>query len=403
MKFVAFLIAFLLSLGSFLSAREPYHAVVTVDTTTVTVSAPNLKDLKNDLRTTALEELIPFYTPVSPVSIGIDFRGIDVEASFAADSTVLVVNIPQAGISRTFDGGTRDNSIALFKEAIQDGGGDINLLKAYARFSPIDPIAGNPNSLMAQMGQADYLVGHLSPLAGCDECWCAQPIVHQFQAGLYSGRAFCHRFDTTTLTLPLRYSYSPDLSWAFIIDLPLTYNRNGGASSIFTSVGLGLRYPVTCDWSLTPVFRLGSGGSVDLCTAGAFISTGLTSVYNYNYREFVFSLTNYVAYISSINLWLGGDNLNYHLHNYVFKNGLAITSCNGYCFCKRPVYVSVSFLDTAFTREKLFIKHYDEVGISLITNGVLPCVDYDCLILGFSYQWGQKGYKAYFLNLAYQF
>lgn len=400
------LIFFLLLLctETLLKAHEPYQVTVTVLTTSVTADAPNIHDLKNELRTSALEALIPIYTPVSPVSIDFDMRGLEVEMSFAANSTVLVVTLPNLGKSVSFNGGTRDDSLTLLKDFIQDGGGgSIHLLKAYARFSPIDPIAGNPNSLMAQMGQADYLVGHLSPLAGCDECWCAQPIVHEFQGGLYAGRAFCHRFDTTTLTLPLRYSYSPDLSWALIFDAPVTYNRNGGASSILSSLGLGLRYPVTCEWSLTPVVRLGSGGSVDLCTAGAFVSAGLTSVYNYKYRDFVFSLTNYAAYISSINLWLGGINFNYHLHNYIFKNGIAITSCQGYCFCKRPVYLSVSFIDTAFSREKLFLKHYDEVGVSLITNGLLPCVDYDCLIVGFSYQWGQKGYKAYFLNLAYQF
>lgn len=392
---------FLIMMAS-IQAHEPYHATVSVLSFSVSVDAPNLKDLKNELKMTALEALIPIYTPLLPLSIALDMRGLDAEVSFAANSPVLVVKFPQTGKSLTFNGGDRDSSLALFKESIQDGATSIHLLRAYARFSPIDPIAGNPNSLMAQMGQADYLVGHLSPLAGCDACWCAQPIAHQFQTGLYAGRAFCHHFDTTTLTLPLRYSYSPDLSWAFILDAPLTYNCNGGASSLFSSVGLGLRYPLTCGWSLTPVLRLGSGGTIDLCTAGAFVSTGLTSVYNYKYRDFVFSLTNYASFISSINLWLGGINFNYHLHNYIFKNGISITSCQGYCFCNRPVHLSVSFMDTAFSREKLFLKHYEEVGVSLITNGILPWVDYDSLILGFSYQWGQ-GYKACFLNLAYQF
>ena len=218
---------------SSLHAREPYHATVTVNTTSISVSDPNLVDLKRDLRTTSLEQLIPFYTPVSPVAIGINLRGIDLLTSFAANSTTLVVNIPQLGVTRTFVGGTRDESIALLKEAIQDGGTHGELLKAYPKFSPIDPIAGNPNSLMALMAQEDYLVGHLSPLSGCDCCWSAQPIVHQFQTGLEAGRAFSKGFDATVITSPLRYSYSPDLEWALIIDAPLTYIRNGGASSLF--------------------------------------------------------------------------------------------------------------------------------------------------------------------------
>jgi hypothetical protein len=368
-----------------------------------TVTAPNLVDFSNDLKTTALEVLLPTYTPVSPVSIDINLRGIDIATFFAANSTTLVVTSPQLELNQTFTAATRDDSIKLFKDFVRDGGRHHQLLKAYARFSPIDPIAGNPNSLMAQMAQADYLLGHLSPLAGCDCGWNAQPIVHQFQAGVTAGRAFSRNFETTIVTQPLRYSYSPNLTWAFIIDAPLTYTRNGGASNLFGSIAFGFRYPITYDWSLTAIVRGGAGGSLDLCTAGSFVSTGIDSVFNYKYRDFVFSLTNYAAYIFSTNLWLSGINFNYNLHNFVFKNGFSITSCNAYTFCNRLFNFSFSFIDTGFSRERLFMKHYDEVGISLITNYVNPCLAYDCLILGFSYQWGQKGYKGYLFNLAYQF
>lgn len=394
-------------------ARQPYHATVSVGLASGTVSAPNLVDLTNDLKTANIDAFIPFYTPVTPVGININLRGIDLLTSFAANSNTLVVSIPQAGITQTFTGATRDESLRLLREFIRNGGNDQNgkgsgrghgrLLKAYAKFSPIDPIAGNPNSLMALMAQSDYLLGHLSPLSGCDCCWNAQPIVHQFQLGSFAGRAFSRGFDTTSATFPLRYSYSPDLNWALILDAPLTYNRNGGASSIVGSVGMGLRIPVTHDWSLTPIVRGGAGGSLDLCTSGSFISAGLTSVYNYKFCEYVLSMTNYAGYISSTNLWLSGINFNYHLHNYIFKNGLSLTSCQGFTLCNRPVNFSISFEDSCFTREHLFIKHYDEVGISMITNYINPCIDYDCLSLGFFYQFGQKNYKGYFLNLAYQF
>ncbi len=385
------------------SAREPYRATVTVDSASATVSAPNLVDLSRDLKTTSLEVLLPIYSPVSPVSIDINLRGIEAQAAFAAGSTILVVAIPQTGDVETFSGATRDESVQLFKEFIRDGGRKHNLLKAYARYSPIDPIAGNPNSLMAQMAQADYLLGHLSPLAGCDCSWCAQPLVHQFQAGSILGRAFSKGFDTTVVTLPLRYSYSPNGEWAFILDAPVTYLRNGGASSIVSSFGFGFRIPITCDWSLTPIVRGGAGGSLDLCTAGSFISTGVTSVFNLKWREFVFSLTDYAGYISSTNLWLTGINFNYHLHNWIFKNGFSLTSCEGVTFCNRPLNFSFSFIDSCFTQDRLFIEHYDEVGVSLIATNINPCLDYDCLALGFSYQWGEKSYKGYLLNLVYQF
>jgi len=406
MKEKTFIVIFALLLlcqGTGVHARQPYHATITVDTVSATVSAPNLVDLKRDLSSKSIEELIPLYTPALPVSLDFNLRGILALASFPANSTTLIVQIPQAGITQTFTGATRDDSITLFKDYLRDGGTKHKLLKAYAKFSPIDPIAGNPNSLMAKMAQADYLISNLAPASGCDSCWSAQPIVHQFQAGSDIGRAFSKGFDTTTVTIPLRYSYSPNLNWAFILDAPLTYNRNGGASSLFGSMGFGLRLPITHEWSVTPVLRGGGGGSADLCTGGAFLSTGLTSIYNYKICEYVASMTNYAGYFTSTNFWISGVNCNYHLHNYIFKNGLSFTSCKGFTVCNRPVNFKIWAEDSRFTREDLFMHYYDEVGISLIANYVNPYIDYDCLSIGLSYQFGQKSYKGWYLNAEYQF
>lgn len=384
-------------------AHKPYQAEIEVAPASSHVSATNLVDLSHELKTSAIQELIPFYTPVSPVTIDINLRGILANAAFPAGSSTLVVSLPQAGTTVEFMGATRNESILLFKDYVRDGGTKHNLLQAYARYSPIDPIAGNPNSLLSRMGLSDYLIGHLSPLSGCDCEWSAQPIVHQFQLGANSGWAFCKGFNTTSITMPTRYSYSPDLDWALILDAPLTFNDNGGAYSLFGSLGLGLRVPVTYNWSLTPVVRYGAGGSLDLCTAGSFLSAGITSVFNYQLWDWVFSLTDFAGYYTSTNLWLSGVNFNYHLHNYIFNNGVSLTSCNGICLLGRPLRMSVSFMDSAITRRHLFMKHYDEVGVSLIATEINPCIDYDCLIVGFRYQFGQKQYKGFFVDLDYQF
>lgn len=387
-----------------LSAREPFHACVTVDLERVCVSAPNLVDLNRSLRTSGIQELDPLYTPTSALSIGFNIRGLEALTFFAENSTTLNVFIPNANITESFTGSTRDESLTLFKDFIKEGRSLKRLLKAYARYSPIDPIAGNPNSLMAQMGEADYLLGHLSPLAGCDCSFSAQPILHQFQAGLNGGRAFTDGYDTTVVTLPLRYSYSPDGNWAVILDAPLTYLRNGGASSIVSSLGMGLRVPLTRDWSVTSIFRFGSGGSMDLCTTGNFASAGLTSVFNYPVCDYVVSLTNYGGYITSVNFWLTGLNYNYHMQKGIFKNGLSVSTCNGgFTFLNRPLNFRLGFEDTYITGGGLFINHYDQVQVALFTTGINPCLNYDCLEMTFSYQWGERSYKSYNFGLAYQF
>lgn len=386
-----------------LHARQPYKATISVSSESATVTAPNLLDLRNDLRFVSIKELIPIYTPVSLTTFDIDLRGLQASAIFPANSTTLILEIPEAGITKTFTGGTRDESITLFKEYIRDGGTDHNLLKAYAKYSPIDPIAGNANCLTAQMAQADYMLGHLFPLSGCNRCTDAQPVVNQVQVGLYTGRIFAGGFDTTSVTIPLRYSYSPSFNKALIIDAPITYLRNGGASSFVSSLGVGYRFPVMEGWSMTPVLRIGGGGSLDLCTSAAFISAGVTSVFNYKITNYVFSLTNYVGSLSSTNLWLSGVNFNYRLKNYVFKNGLTWTTCNAFCLGGRPVNCSLSIVDSFFGRNQLYIRHYDEISFSFIINNLNPRLNYDSLSIGFAFQFGQHDLKGYFMNLAYQF
>jgi hypothetical protein len=401
--YLALLTALCFAVPFHIHAREPYHATVVVNNDSATVSAPNLVDLKRELSSASIQELIPSYTPVSQAGIGINLRGIDAITFFPAGSTTLFVTIPQANITQSFTGATRDDSITLFKDFVRDAGSKKRLLRAYARYSPIDPIAGNPNSLMAQMGQADYLLGTLSPFSGCCCCWNAQPILHQFQVGLNTERYFCEGFDGTSLTLPLSYSYSPDRSWAFILDAPFTYNRNRGASSAFGSLGVGLRCPVTETWSLTPVLRLGAGGTLDLCTSGAFFSAGVTSAYAVKISNYVFTLIDYVGYIASTNLWLTGVNFNYRLQNYTVKYGFTLTSCEGWCCCGIPLNFSLSLIDTYFTRRHLFMNQYEEIGLSLIGSHLNPYLEWDCLIGGFAFRFGDQGYHAYAFNLAYQF
>lgn len=391
-------------LSGMLEGRQPYHGTVTVGADSVTVSDPNIQSLSADLRTSVLEQLLPIYTPTSAVTLQLNLRGLLANAAFAANSTTLTLTLPNQGITTSFFGSTRDESVILMKDFLKTNGNNSSkLFKAYAKYSPIDPIAGNPNSLMAIMAQSDYAFGRLAPQSGCSCCWVAQPIRHQFQVGLDTARGLTHGFETTSITLPLRYSYSPDRLHAFIIDMPITVNKYGGAYSLVESIGFGYRFPLSCQWSLTPTLRIGFGGSCDLSTAGTFIAPGIVSNFNYWICDFVFSLTNQVTYFASLPLHLGSINCDYHLYNFVFKNGFALSSCQGFKVCGRTINYEVTFVDSLFTGDPLYIKHYDEVGVSFNTTYLNPCIDYDCLSVGFVYQYGQRDYKGYILNAVYQF
>jgi len=393
-----------LALQAPLSARNPYHAKVTVDIFSEKFSASTFLNLTEELTTKNIGHDIPNYTPNTPASIALNLRGLEATIAFQANSTTLVFTMPQTGLTETFTGATRDQSLALFRDFISNNKDGLRRLhKAQRKFTPIDPVAGNPNSLLALMPQADYLLGRLTPLSGCDCCWSAQPVHYLFQTGFLDTEAMCRGFNTTNYSFPLRYSFSPDHRWAFILDMPLNVIVDGRAFCLDTSLGLGVRMPVTPNWSLTPILRTGVNVSIDLSTGGSFISTGVTSCYDFHIRNWVLSVIDYAGYITSLPLHAGGINFDYHLHNFVFKNGLALTSCQGWQVCGRPVNLSLTYENSAFTGSTLFIEHFNEVGLALITQHIIPCLCYDLLSLNVSYQFGHRSYKAYTIGLIYQF
>lgn len=388
-----------------LEAKDPYKATYTVGTASDSVSTTNIIDLAKDLATAEIQKKIPSYTSTSAISIDLNLRGLDATASYPASSTVLTVQIPQEGVSMTFSGSTREESNRLFEEYYLTGGHNLSdWRKIYAEETPIDPIAGNPNSLLALMAQADYNLGRLDLQSGCFECsWSSQAVNNQFQLGVSVGKAMINGWDTIVITAPFRYSYSSCSRWALIFDLPITFLDNGSAWSVDGSVALGLRIPVIYTWTLTPEVRWGLGGSLSLATLGSFIDAGVNSNVNIPISNFVLGITNFAGYYGTIPLNWGGIRFNYELTNAILKNGIRLTTCNELCICNIPFNFDFTFTDSLFLGDKLYIEHYDEVGFSVICNRLNSLVKRDSLIFGASYQFGEKGYNAYTGSVAYQF
>lgn len=395
----------LVLLALFAEAKEPYKANYTVGSLSGTISTSNIVDLVKDLSTASLQGKISGYTSNSPISLALNLRGLDATASYAANSTILNVQIPAQGVAVTFGGSTREESNRLFEEYYLTGAHDrSDWRKVYAEKTPIDPIAGNPNSLLALMAQSDYNLARLDALSGCCECfWSAQGIENQMQLGLSVGKAMIKGWDTLCATLPFRYSLSPNKSWAFILDFPLTFLDTGSAWSVDGSLALAFRIPVIYTWTLTPEVRFGLGGSLSLATLGSFIDAGLNSNINIPISDFVFGVTNFAGYYSSIPLDWGGIHFDYDLTNAILKNGIHLTTCKEVLIGSVPFNFDFGFTDSLFLVDKLYMEHYDEVSFMIICNYLRSSVKRDSLIFGASYQFGEKGYNAYIGSASYQY
>ncbi|HVT34991.1 MAG TPA: hypothetical protein VHE37_05385, partial [Nevskiaceae bacterium] len=321
----------------------------------------------------------------------------------------LRLQIPSLGIDQTFAGSTREESRDLLKEWFKGAGADQlkQLQTALAKASPIDPVAGNPNSLMAQMVGADFAVATDALGAGKEGFGGgASDTRNLFGASVRFGRYTQNNFDATVLQLPLSYTHLMDApGYALSFDLPLTYVDNNGAKSGSASLGVGLRVPVAERWSLIPAVRVGVVASADLGAGSLMYSGGVTSDYqlpSFSTKVNI-GLANMVALYKTGSLKVGEYETGYDLQNYVFRNGILLDGEPGWHGFESLLRWEVSLVHTDYTGSDLYSRSSTDIGASIGTRRQTGATVWNALRLGATYTFGPGKISGAQVNFGYTF
>lgn len=211
-------------------AKQLFIAVITVDgTDTVKEGTNSIIKVTEFFDNTSLEDIFPDYTSNSSVLALVNFRGLGTVIEFEANSSELIFRIPGKDFEVRFDGETRDESQEQFEDWLK---GEFNsaeaprksltrLLQILVAVSPVDPVAGNPNSLMTRMVIDDFnqgitgpFISSKTPLPGQKNNFSIGGEVGFFNAGPYDGETF---------SIPISYKWNmkrfPKLS--LIVDFPV--------------------------------------------------------------------------------------------------------------------------------------------------------------------------------------
>jgi hypothetical protein len=280
------------------------------------------------------------------------------------------------------------------------------LLSSLARFSPLDPLAGNPDSLFSKRMRGDFdhgFTNKVSQIWGCgtsafnftddapiqvaavggvgDIFADAQARAAALQAqneismGVLASSTTAKvaatqtqpggDIVTTGLTVPLSYTVKLDSDprKKVRIDLPLSYADTEGAASYALGFGLAYTHPLADDWSLTPALGVGATGSEDLGAAGGVGAFSLTSAYTWRFDAFALSMGNGVGRYQSLGLKVGDVEAEADIANTVFTNGLLLTGPNA--LIAKNLVIEYSFVDTRITGDEVYMDGYDEVGVAL--------------------------------------
>jgi hypothetical protein len=380
-------------------ARDTFVATLSANGDSRTYGYKSIEDAIDSVSGTKLRSLLPSYTDTSPATAAFDLRGLKATITYPGAGTALVLRIPAAGIDRTFTGATRDEA----QDALSDyfkgqGAQDVTkILQAAVRETGIDPVAGNPDSLMSLMGAADFTRGTdaLGRSGG-------QGSPNQFGFSVDGGLGKAPGdFDQGRVTGTLSYRMNfEDTDAAVLVDLPVNWIRTGDSDSLSGSLGVGVRLPVTDWWSLTPGIRAGVAGSIDLGAAAIVYAGSLTSDIRWDWNGWKFGLGNMAGVYRATGVSVGDYDVDYDLTNVLLRNGLSVSRdlTDG----PNPIQATASFVDSHYLGDDLFVEHFDEVSLSLSKRGDGGRFQFDRIELGVTYGFGDD-YKRVMGNLKLRF
>ncbi len=338
-------------------ARDPVTVTVEVPGETGTRGLPSVDTLLNALTNDALRGITPSYTSNTPTLARVDVRGVPALASFAANSPALRVQIPSTGLDRTFSGTTRDDSTQLFRTYIRGSEGAAardDLLRVAVRSSPIDPIAGGPNSALTQLAVADFaraLQGEFGPRSG-------------YGIGARIGSFSAGGYDSFNLTIPADISWRVGERATFSLDAPFSYTSSNGATSYSGNIGGQFQRQMLENWQVQLSARLGAAGSPALGGGSGVYGLGGVSTFRMSLGEgWRLTLINALNYVSTFRSAVGGPVFDYNVANTIFRNGIILARDLPFQLMGFPLSGSAYAVDTRFAGSPVFIRNFQEFGV----------------------------------------
>jgi hypothetical protein len=370
---------------------------------------PDIPDLFSEENLDALFSGAGYDPTMDPFAAVLDVRGLLANLSWTpdllvpADSTLEL--IIDGVLDITLDAATLDEALDLLEDWL-DGDLDLgtapedaltDLLQSLVENSPVDPVAGNPSSLESRMFTSDYRLGTEGPFTSGDDRLEAAPNLlglgaeySYFKGGDWSGNL---------VELPIDYRFNfRNPKWSLLFNLPLTVTFTEGQWSLIPSAALGAQFRPTPWWSLTPIFRFGGAGSIDVGAFAVMYSATLTNHMKCEWRGLTFGMGNMGGFAKTFDgISIGGHDVSYDLTNPVLRNGAYVSGQIG-SWAGWKLFGSNMLL----FGDDLYADSQNEVGAAIYTLGSIGEQPYQSLAFDVSYLFG-KDYDAVSLRLRFRF
>nr|WP_323778619.1 hypothetical protein [Amylibacter sp.] len=370
----------------------------------VTTNFNTVDEAINALGTTTYQTINTGYTETSKATFTFAVPSETLTLRYRTDNTGVALRDDTGALIARFNAGDRTASEAELMAFLRDRyAKDTEALKLKVANTPSDPVAGNPASLMSQMVSASFSNGTdvgPSPLTGGDRARGTASYNHlgiSLQTGRYSGPGF----SANVTSLPLSYAFAlDDPRWAVKINAPLNFTTINGQDYVSGSVGVGLRMPVTENWSLTPELRVGAVRNGNSGITAVLANASLMSNYRLDLKNgYGLVFGNGLTYSKSLN----SSGTSYGLSNTINKNGIELSGPFQHQLYGLPTNWQFSVVHTVVGGTPTYIDEWTDVSLSLGTIGSKNGVTWDSVRIGLTYTRANRGVEGLNINFGYEF
>ena len=334
----------------------------------------NVKDLFNQLDGPGLQQVSNSYSDTAATNARIDYRGLPMSIDMAAGGTAVTLKIPGVIPDQVFDkGSTRDANLNAVDDFFKRNGDSLMsaIQKKLAATSPVDPIAGNPNSLQSTMVASGFDQAFTAfasnvkaaPTTTAQAADSSGLVALGLRFGSYSQNGL----RSESVTLPLSYTYrgfgeGRQLS----LNLPITVGQVGSAKVLQGGLGVAYRHPMNENWALTPAASLGAAGSIDMGSAAAMTSYSVTSQYTIALDGYDLSIGNMIGRYETLKIQTKDYSYDPGISNTIYRNGVMLSQ--PVVLEGKPLALEFSAVNTVFTGSELYNKWTNEFGVTIGTR-----------------------------------
>ena len=370
--------------------------------TTKHVSYNSIQEINDVFSNDGLKKLFPTYNNGSIVTTNnLTLRGLPATYNYVGVTPALVLAVPDADINLTFNGATRNESEQKLKDFFKgEGNADAlisKLLQVFVEKTPFDPIAGNPGSMLGLMIKNAFATGsgvwgNRGGEARAANFFSLTPQYSQYS--IEGNKA-------QELVLPIGYShYFSNGNSALLFSLPLAVQKDSGSYSYNAGLSMALQQYIMKYWRLTPMLSISGGGSKDLGSLALAYAGFLKSDVMLPWQNWQFGIHNMAGYLKTHPLKIKGYSIEYNLKNWTTENGASAA----YFVQSAPLGIEAKYSHTdILSGSKWYINHYNSIGLNVMYIARSLGYQYDAFSTGVEYQFGNKGYQSYQLNMSVRF